>query len=179
MQISDTQILSAINDNINRGFALLVKGYTQPLYWHIRRITVDHHDAEDALQETFLRAFKNIDTLHDDGSLKAWLYKIATNEALRVVQKRKDSGVDVAEILNEPTADNYIDYSDAEAVLLQKAIHTLPPKQQATFGMRYFDDMTYDQIALATDTSPSNAKTNYHLAKNKVSQYIKDNAPAI
>ena len=148
----------------------------EPIYRHIRRMVVSHADAEDAVQETFIKVFRNLDKLRQPEALKAWLYRIATNEALRMLAERKRSesilATEFPTDANLPAADEYVDYTDLEAVRLQQAIHTLPPKQQAVFLLRYYDELSYEEIADATDMTASSAKVNYHFAKTKITEYI-------
>ena len=140
------------------------------------RILKNQHDAEDAVQETFIKVFRNLDKLRQPEALKAWLYRIATNEALRMLEERKRSesilSTEFPTDANLPAADEYVDYTDLEAVRLQQAIHTLPPKQQAVFLLRYYDELSYEEIADATDRTASSAKVNYHFAKTKITEYI-------
>lgn len=173
---SDNNILDALGYDSEEGFRMLLKSYKEPVYWHIRRITVSHHDAEDALQETFLRVFRSIGSLKKDVPLAAWIFKIATNEAIRQCEKRKayicsldDDGA--PEAVSVP-ADEYFDYSDLEAVKLQKAILSLPPKQQLAFNLRYYDEFDYATIAQITESSVNNVKANYHAAKEKIIRYM-------
>ncbi|MDE7408173.1 MAG: RNA polymerase sigma factor, partial [Muribaculaceae bacterium] len=155
---NDKFIIEVIRQDRDKGFRLLIGKYKEPIYWHIRRITVIHDDAEDAMQETFIRIFRALDTMTNADSLTAWIYRIATNEALRLRSRHKDltlsiddcSAMDAGGLI----ADDYIDFTDIETVRLQKAILSLPPKQQAAFNLRYYDDMTYEAIAQIMETSP-------------------------
>lgn len=174
--LSDKNILDTLGNNPEAGFRLLLHRFKEPVYWHIRRITVAHHDAEDAMQETFLRVFRSIGKLRNDMSLTAWIFRIATNEAIRQRSKNRDfafslddeSGPEAERI----PADDYFDYSDLESVKLQKAILSLPPKQQLAFNLRYYDEFDYATIAQITDTSASGVKANYHAAKEKIIRYM-------
>lgn len=165
--ISDADIFATFSTDRESGCRLLLARFKEPLYMHIRRITVSHDDAEDALQETFIRLFRSFGRLDADRqSLTAWAYRIATNEALRVRSRRRihrmlDAAADIA-------ADSYIDYSNVEAVMLQRAIHRLPDKQQLTFNLRYYDGLDYAEIAQITGSSPESAKVNYAKAKQKI-----------
>lgn len=157
------------------GFRTLVNNYSQPLYWHVRRLVVSHDDAQDVLQETFMKVYKSLPTLREIASLKAWLYRIATNEAMRMLGRNAppscsidDAGADLLAL----KADDYTDYTHLEAVRLQQAINSLPAKQRVAFNLRYYDDMSYEDIAQVTDSTPSNVKVNYHLAKNKIIKYL-------
>ena len=152
--------------------------YQQPIYWHIRRLVVVHDDAQDATQETFIRVLRSFDHLKDEQSFRGWLFRIATNEALRLMASRKQGQVSIeagSSEVNGIKADSYVDYSDLEAVRLQRAIRTLPTKQQLAFNLRYYDGLSYEEIAEATDSSPSSAKMNYHIAKRKIIQYMNAN----
>lgn len=170
MTINDQHIYDTIKTDPRRGFELLMARYNEPLYWHIRRLVVDHEDARDVVQETMVRVFKSIDGLSRPEALRSWMYRIATNEALRHVERHpRDRHVpiedsDTATLMS----DEYVDYSDLEAVKLTNAILALPPKQQAVFNMRYYDEMSYDEIAEATGSTPQNAKANYYHAKEKI-----------
>ena len=134
--------------NLQIGFRALLKEYKEPIYWHIRRITVDSEDAQDATQETFIRVFRSLGQYDRSRSFTAWLYRIATNEALRIVGKRHPT-VDIEENAEALSmlADEYVDLADIEAVLLQKAILSLPHKQRLTFNLRYYDELGFSEIA--------------------------------
>ena len=153
--------------DMQEGFRMLVARYKQPLYWHIRRMVVSHSDAEDALQEAFIRIFRAFDRKGEVSSLRAWIFRIATNEALRLIEKRRENSIPIEKVF-DTKADSYIDYSDLEAIKLQKAILALPPKQQLVFNLRYYDEMDYDEIALIAETTPTSAKASYYVAKEKI-----------
>lgn len=168
-------IVATMRHDRERGFAMLMARYKAPIYWHIRRLVVSHDDAQDATQETFVRTFRSIGKLKDDKALSVWLYRIATNEALRLIGRRRKEVV----TLDTPghgadgvMADEYVDYSDLEAVKLQRAILTLPTKQRLTFSLRYYDEMGYDEIAQITGSTAASAKVNYHVAKDKIVSYM-------
>lgn len=176
MTTGNNDILAAIKKNRETGFRQLVAGYKEPVYWHIRRLVVSHDDAQDATQETFVRIFRSLDQYGGEHSFTAWIYRIATNEALRLLERRsRNLFVDLDEASGHIIADDYVDYSDVEAVKLQEAIRTLPSKQQAVFNMRYYDEMSYDDIAAALESSAGAVKTNYHLAKEKIVKFMKQN----
>lgn len=187
MATTDNDILAEMRRHPEQGFRLLVRKYREPVYWHIRRLVVIHADAQDAAQETFVRVFRNLGSFRGDTSLAAWIYRIATNEALRLVSRRHDlvsidstgggsgQGDGAASgtcPIDRLPADNYIDIADTEAMAMQRAILSLPPKQQAVFNMRFYDEMDYADIAAATDSTPAAVKMNYHLAKEKVKKLI-------
>lgn len=180
MNLSNNDICIAINENPDKGFRLLIQRYGEQLYWHIRRLVASHDDAQDAEQETFIKAYRGFSQLETPKALTSWLYRIATREALRMIEKNKKPAALLDNIDDKNgslniKADPYVDYSDAVAVKLQKAILSLPPKQQLAFNMRYYDDMDYQQIADIMDTTPSTAKVNYHLAKEKIIKFMNTN----
>ncbi len=178
MTIDDKDIIRAIREKSETGFRLLMQKYKQPVYWHIRRLVVAHDDAQDATQEAFIRIFRSFDKFRDDNSFRAWIFRIATNEALRLIGSRKQEQVsleDDGDKANRIMADNYVDYSDLEAVKLQKAILSLPAKQQAAFNLRYYDELSYEEIAEATGATPSAVKANFHIAKEKIIKYMNSN----
>lgn len=171
---NDNTILDTIRRDSETGFRMLVRCYREPVYWHIRRITVLHHDAEDAMQETFLRVFRNIGKFNRDMPLAAWIFRIATNEALRQREKNKTQHLplDDATAADSYPADEYFDYSNLEAVRLQQAILSLPPRQQLAFNLRYYNDFDYDTIAQITDSTTAAIKANYHAAKEKIIRHL-------
>lgn len=178
MPIDDNDIYTSMRRNPESGIRMVMQKYGEPVYWHARRLLVSHDDAQDAVQETFIKVYRSFHSLKEAKALRSWIYRIATNEALRFIERNKtprlltesidDSATDIA-------AADYTDYTDLEAVKLQKAILSLPPKQQATFNMRYYDEMEYPQIAEAMETTVSTVKVNYHLAKEKIIKYMNFN----
>ena len=175
----DNQIISLIRENTERGFRLLMAKYKEPVYWHIRRLVVSHADAQDATQETFVRIFRSFSQYNGEGTFKAWIFRIATNEALRLLGRNQGKTTlsldETAPALLTIKADNYMDYSDVEAVKLQKAILALPAKQQLAFNLRYYDDLSYKEIAAITDSTEATVKANYHFAKEKIIKYMNSN----
>ena len=174
---TDHEIISAMKKNPNKGMELLMKAYMKPVYWHIRRLVVAHADAQDTMQETFVRIFRSFSQYNENQTLTAWIFRIATNEALRLLGKGKTelSLDDTSEDLFNLKADEYVDYSNIEAMKLQKAILSLPAKQQIAFNLRYYDDLSYEDIALITGSTEANVKANYHYAKEKIINYLKTN----
>ncbi len=175
MAVNDKDIILAMRKHPDKGFRLLMDAYKEPVYWHIRRLVVAHDDAQDAAQETFVRIFRSFGRFDEDRPLRSWIYRIATNEALRVAgrsgagQLSLDDGEACAGCI---AAGSYVDYSDVETVLLQNAILSLPPRQQVVFNLRYYDDMDYTEIAGVTDSTVSAVKASYHIAKGKIIQYM-------
>lgn len=181
MQISDAQILQMLRNKATResGFRALMKQYGESLYWHIRRIVVGHEDAEDAFQEASIKIFSKIDSFNgDETQLKAWVYRIATNESLTLLRKKTTffQSIDSlgSTLSNTLTAENQGGEDKAE-MLLQKAVLTLTTMQRLVFNMRYFDDMDYKDIAEVTGKNIGTLKTNYHYATDKIKEYLKEN----
>ena len=178
MSINDNVIIDTLKESPERGFRILMMKYQEPLYWHIRRLVVSHDDAQDAAQETFVRIYRSFDQYRGDCSFRSWIYRIATNEALRIISKRRQEVISLesaATGVQFIAGDNYIDYDDKVAVKLQKAILLLPPKQQLAFNLRYYDELSFDEIARIADSTPSSIKASYHVAKEKIVKYMNSN----
>lgn len=157
-------------------FAEIMKKYSEALYWQIRRMVNNHEDANDLLQNTFMKAWTNADNFRNDSKISTWLYRIATNETLDFLRKQKRSGDEismdeVASIANRLNADKYFD-GDEIQTKLQTAITTLPPTQRTVFNMRYFDDMKYSDVSKILGTSEGALKASYHLAVQKISNFF-------
>ncbi|MFI3330419.1 MAG: RNA polymerase sigma factor [Rikenellaceae bacterium] len=172
----DNDILELIAKSSTRmqGFEALVIRYQEPIYWHIRRLVVSHEDAQDVMQECFINIHKYIDKFKHDSSLKTWVYKIATNEAIRHFNKNKldlNSYDNKTKLIEVFEAEEEIDFSSMEAKL-QKALLSLPEKQRVTFNLRHYEQMNYEQIAEVTSTSVATLKTNYHYAITKIKDYM-------
>lgn len=174
--IKDSELLWALKHNVEHGFRALMECYRQPIYWHIRRLVVYHADAQDATQETFIRVFRSISKFRGDSSLKVWIYRIATNEAMRLVGRRRDGFLPIDDDENSEVrqiaAADYVNYDDAMAVKFQNAILALPAKQRLAFNMRYYDEMDYDEIAKIIGSTMSGVKASYHIAKEKIARYM-------
>ena len=178
MSINDNGIMEALKENPQNGFRMLMAKYQENVYWHIRRLVVSHDDAQDAAQETFVRIYRSFDQYRGDCSFRSWIYRIATNEALRIISKRRQEVVSLesaATGVNLIQGDNYIDFDDKVAVKLQKAILTLPPKQQLAFNLRYYDELSFEEIARIADSTPTSIKASYHVAKEKIVKYMNSN----
>ena len=175
MATNDKDIIAALKADTEAGFRLLMRKYREPVYWHIRRLVVAHADAQDAAQETFVRIFRSADSYKGDTSLAAWVYRIATNEALRLIGRRHTLPTlpaDDSAVADRLAADRYVDYADAEAVSMQRAILSLSPKQQLVFNLRFYDELDYADIAQVTGSNVAAVKMNYHLAKEKVKRRL-------
>ena len=175
----DNQIIPLIRENTEKGFRLLMAKYKEPVYWHIRRLVVSHDDAQDATQETFLRIFRSFSQYSGEGSFRAWIFRIATNEALRLLgrnQGKATLSLDEAPLVAlTMAADSYFDFGNTEAIKLQKAITALPTKQQLAFNLHYYDEMSYREIAETTGSTEATVKVNYHFAKEKIIKYMNSN----
>ena len=176
---NDKDIIYAMRKDPSKGFRLLMASYKEPVYWHIRRLVVSHDDAQDAAQESFVRVFRSFSQYREENSFRAWIFRIATNEALRLLGKQKHATIlsldDVTADMLSAKADAYFDSSDEIAARLQKAILHLPAKQQLAFNLRYYDELSYDEIAEVAGSSIASAKVNYHLAKEKIIEYMNRN----
>ncbi len=177
MTTDDKLIFAAMRSSLQDGLRLLMGKYKAAIYWHIRRLVVSHDDAQDATQETFVRAYRSFDQLKDGNTLRSWLFRIATNEALRVIERRCGTlSLDDDESKSEQIlAGEYVDYSDLESVKLQKAILSLPEKQQIAFNLRYYDELSFAEIAEATNSTEGAVKANFHIAKEKIINYMNTN----
>ena len=157
-------------------FRQLMGLYKKRLYWHIRKIVLSHDDADDVLQNTFIKVFKNIHAFNADSKLYSWMYRIATNEAITFInQKAKKRNIELSdlqiEMANNLQFEN--DFTGDEIqLLLQKAIVTLPHKQQLVFNMKYFDDIKYSEMSEILETSEGALKSSYHLAVKKIEAYL-------
>ena len=171
-------MIAQLKSNAVEAFDLLIEQYGDRLYWHIRRIVVQHEEAEDVLQETFTRAYLSISGFRGEteSSLTAWLYRIATTLSINVLRKRKRGVFSSLDSVRgdllatfehevEPSADEII-------VRLQKAILALPTKQRLVFNMRYYDELSFEEISQITGQSVSTLKTNYHYAVQKIKKDV-------
>ena len=163
-------------DSRNFGFNLLVREYQERIYWHIQKMVIDHDDANDLVQEVFIKVWKNIEKFREDAKLYTWIYKIATNECLtHLAKKKKRFFLPIGDVENELLGkiDASADIGGDEIQLkLQKALLKLPDKQRLVFNMKYFDEMKYDQIAEITDTSVGALKASYHHAVKKIEEIL-------
>lgn len=157
-------------------FTEVIATYTEPLYWQIRRMVEDHDDANDILQETFIKAWTSLVNFRGDAKLSTWLYKIAINESLTfLARERRRNNVSIDDeasiLINAIEADTNIN-GDNLALELRKAIASLPEKQRLVFNMRYYDEMKYEQMSEILGTSVGALKSSYHLAVKKIEQHF-------
>ncbi len=163
----------------NLAFQKLMQDYQKPLYNHVRNIVLNHDDADDVLQNTFVKVFQNLKNFKGESKLFTWMYRIATNEALTFLsQKAKKSGISSAELQNKAIdnlkADIYFDGNEIQ-IKLQKAIAELPEKQQLVFKMKYFEDLKYEEISEILGTSVGALKASYHHAVKKIETFVTTN----
>ncbi|MGV6828140.1 MAG: RNA polymerase sigma factor [Flavobacteriales bacterium] len=159
-------------------FRELVKKNKERLYWHIRKIVINHEDANDVIQNTFIKVFKNINTFKGDCKIYTWMYRIATNEAITFLNKKAkkhNTSIEGAtqNAINNLQTDVYFK-GDEIQLKLQKAISTLPKQQQLVFNMKYFDDHTFKDLSGILETSEGGLKANYHLAVKKIKHYLEN-----
>lgn len=164
------------DDTKETAFRELLSLYKERLYWHIRKIVISHDDTDDVLQNTFIKIFRSIDNFKGDSKLYSWMYRIATNESITHINKNakrlKISNEEVQNnVINNLQADVYFEGNDIQ-IKLQRAIATLPQKQQLVFNMRYFDDMKYKDMANVLETSEGALKASYHIAAKKIQTFL-------
>lgn len=157
-------------------FAYIVKLYKEPLYWKIRSMVLSHEDANDLLQNTFLKAWNGLDSFHGEAKVETWLYRIAVNETLDFLRKQKlRSGLSSEmsdRVAAQLMANPYFD-GDKSQALLQEAISRLPEVQRTVFTLRYYDNMKYADMSALLDTSEGALKASYHIAVRKITDYLK------
>lgn len=176
--MEDSELIEKLKneDTRNYAFNLLVRKYQERIYWHIRKMVIDHDDSDDLVQEVFIKVWKYLDNFRGDSKLYTWIYRIATNECLNFLSKKKkrfflpivDVEKELSEILD---SGNYIS-GDEVQMKLQKALLKLPTKQRLVFNMKYFDNMKYEQIAEITKTSVGALKASYHHAVKKIEKIL-------
>lgn len=180
-ETNDIDILSLFQqeDNKEKAFSLLVQKYQERLYWHIRRMVIHHDDANDVIQNVFIKVWKYLGDFRQDAGLYTWLYRIATNESITFLQqKNKKSALSMSD------KENYFENTlrsekgfDANKIewKLQLAIQSLPEKQKAVFNLRYYDEMPYEEMSKVLDTSVGALKASYHHAAKKIEDFLKNN----
>ena len=178
--MDDKQLLHKLlnPETRNYGFNLLVREYQQKIYWHVRKMVIDHDDADDLVQEVFVKVWKNLDKFRQDAQLYTWVYRIATNECLNFLRKKKTRFFIPIHDLQNELAQKLDDSStidgDEIQLKLQKALLKLPDKQRLVFNMKYFEEMKYEEISKITDTSVGSLKASYHHAVKKIEEMLKD-----
>ena len=180
-EYSDKELFEKFLDEKTRHYAfnILVNQYQQRLYWHIRRILLDHDDTNDVIQNVFIKVWKNFENFRQDSLLYTWLYRIATNESLTFLKQKKrrafvsfsDVEYEMADSLNNDP----LFTGDKIQLKLQQAILKLPPQQRLVFNMKYFDAMKYEEISEILGVTVGALKATYHHAVKKISKYVSDN----
>ncbi|MGM9824075.1 MAG: RNA polymerase sigma factor [Muribaculaceae bacterium] len=177
---NEEEIIEQLHDpkRCQAAFGKVIEQYSQGLYWQIRRMVFNHDDANDILQNTFLKAWSNIDNFRGNAKLSTWLYKIAINESITFINKeraRNEASIDDDSfLLNNIESDQYFDGDEAQ-VKLQRAINSLPEKQRLVFNMRYYDEMKYEDMSEILGTSVGALKASYHHALKKIEAFFEEN----
>jgi RNA polymerase sigma-70 factor (ECF subfamily) len=176
-QLTDEEILTALKNSETRdkGFTILMDKYKERIYWYIRRLVVLHEDAEDVLQETFINAYRYAASFNGQSKIYTWLYKIATNECIALFRRNKKSTVQLVEIsskLVNELKDSSIGNVESALKDFHAAILQLPEKQRIVFNLRYFDDLSYEEMEEIVGSSTGTLKTNYHYATEKIKNYL-------
>ncbi len=177
----ETLILQLQDEKTKRkAFTEIINLYKERLYWQIRKMVISHDDADDVLQNCFLKAWRNIDSFRGDSKLSTWLFRIAVNESITFINKQKQDlqlsvDSDDSFLADKLKADDYFDGDQIE-LLLQKAILSLPEKQRIVFNMRYFDEIKYEDMSEILQTSVGALKASYHIAAKKVEEYVLTNS---
>ncbi|MCQ2059012.1 MAG: sigma-70 family RNA polymerase sigma factor [Bacteroidaceae bacterium] len=180
--INDDAIVEMLLDDrrVEQGVRLLMKKYGEKLYWFIRRMVVEHCDAEDTLQETMINVYKYRTTYNKDFALSTWLLKIAQNECIKTLRKKAAAYSTSVDDLGDSLKESVRAESDADmdqaVILMQQAIAMLPAKQKTVFNLRYYEEKSYEEIHEILGDSVNTLKTNYHYAVNKIKQYITDHS---
>ncbi|GAA4185234.1 MAG: polymerase subunit sigma [Sphingobacterium sp.] len=177
--MDDALIIAKFAEESTReeAFRLLLKKYQQKIYWHVRRMVIDHDDADDVVQDIFVKVWKNLGNFREDSQLYTWLYRIATNECITFLNKKKQKqnvslDDDTTAYLAETLADGNYFNGDKAQMKLQQALLTLPEKQKLVFNMKYFEDMKYEEISDVLGTSVGALKASYHLAVKKIEAFF-------
>ena len=176
---NEKQLIQELHNPATReqAFETLVKEFQEQLYWQIRRMVLNHDDADDILQNVFLKAWQGLDKFRGEAQLSTWLYRIASNEAINFLERQKQHTIslatteETADVKLQLESDPYFDGDETE-LQLQQAIHTLPPKQRQVFNMKYFQDMKYEDISAILGTSVGALKASYHHAVQKITQFF-------
>lgn len=167
-----------VSDTQNYAFNLIVRKYQERIYWHVRKIVINHDDADDVVQNTFLKVWGGLQHFREDSQLYTWLYRIATNEALTFLKRKRTKYflplIDVEQQLsNSLETDPYFDGNELQ-LKLQKAIIKLPEKQRLVFNMKYFDEMKYEDMSEVLGTSVGALKASFHHAMKKIEKFLEE-----
>lgn len=177
----EKELLTALRDKNKKdeAFRKLVRQYKERLYWQIRNMVIDHDDTDDILQNTFIKIYRNIDSFKGESKLHTWMYRIAANESITFLNKQaKQKHISIENIKSEAVqkleSDIYFE-GDAFQRHFQKAIATLPERQQLIFTMKYFSEHTFEELSEILETSVGGLKSSYHIAVKKIKEFIKNN----
>lgn len=177
-QVEDSEILEKFSNIKTRdeAFNLLLSKYQQKIYWHIRRLVIDHDDADDLVQDTFIKVWKNLEKFRSDSQLYTWIYRIATNESITFLNKKKQRNNTPLDEVSAELSETLIASShfngDKVQLKLQQALLTLPEKQRLIFNMKYFDELKYEEISEITGTSVGALKASFHIAVKKIEVFM-------
>ena len=179
--LDDKELLAQFKDpsTKERGYTRIIKKYQEKLYWHIRRMVVEHEDANDVLQNMFIKVWNGLDNFREDSQLYTWMYRIATNESLTFLEQQKRKSTlslsdEESGLSNKVKASEYFDANKLEWKL-QVAIQQLPEKQRIVFNMRYYEEMPYEQMSDVLETSVGALKASYHIAAKKIEEFLVTN----
>jgi RNA polymerase sigma factor (sigma-70 family) len=182
--MTDSELLKFYQTDKQGAFTQLIKKYQQKIYWHIRKMVIDHDDADDLVQETFIKVWQGLANFRGDSQLFTWIYRIATNECLSHLQRKKrhnhvplensddENSLNLIDTLESSIDSGYISGEEIQ-LKLQKALLQLPDKQRLVFNMKYYDDLKYEEISEITGTSVGALKASYHLAVKKIEEQLK------
>lgn len=181
-ELTDSEIVSLFQkaETRHEAFTQLLKKHQQRLYWHIRKMVLNHEDADDLIQDVFIKVWNNLEGFREDAKLYTWLYRIATNECITFLNHKKNKGTislneedeeDSTYLMNTLKSEQFIDGNNIQ-IKLQEAILTLPDKQRLVFNMKYFDELKYEDLSEIMGTSVGALKASYHLAVKKIEKYM-------
>jgi RNA polymerase sigma factor (sigma-70 family) len=177
-QVEDDEILEKFSNEKtrNEAFNLLISKYQEKIYWHVRRLVIDHDDADDLVQEVFIKVWKSLAKFRNDSKLYTWIYRIATNESITFLNKKKQRNQtpldEVSEELSESLVASSYFNGDKIQMKLQQALLSLPEKQRLIFNMKYYDDLKYDEISAILGTSVGALKASFHIAVKKIEVFM-------
>jgi RNA polymerase sigma-70 factor (ECF subfamily) len=177
-EYNDVELLDIFHNNNKKNYAfeLIIKKYQERLYWHVRKLVICHHDTDDIMQNVFTKVWKGLENFRGDSELFTWLYRIATNESLTFLKKKRTRFFipfhNIEEQLKNSLESDEFFTGDQIQLKLQKAILKLPDKQRLVFNMKYFDNMKYEKMSKILDTSIGALKASYHHATKKIEKYL-------
>jgi RNA polymerase sigma factor (sigma-70 family) len=178
MQVEDSEILTKFSNERTRdeAFNLLLNKYQQKIYWHIRHMVVNHDDSDDLVQDVFIKVWKNLEKFRNDSQLYTWIYRIATNECITFLNKKKHQNNTPLDEVSAELAESLVETSyfngDKAQLKLQQALLTLPDKQRQVFNMKYYDDLKYEEISTILGTSVGALKASFHIAVKKIETFM-------